>query len=65
MSKKILVTKEWHKEAMFAMHEADKYIEKSNAFMNGLRSFLVTKLTPEQQIALESEIESFMQDFEE
>jgi hypothetical protein len=61
MAKKILVTKEWHKEAMYAMGEAKKHIEKSNAFIVGLRSFLLTKLTPEQQRELESEIDSFME----
>lgn len=64
MAKKILVTKEWHEQAMFAMHEADKHINHNESFINGLRSFLITKLTPEQQRQLEEEIESFMQEWE-
>jgi hypothetical protein len=61
MAKKILVTKEWHEKAMYAMTEVDKHINHNNAIINGLRSFLCTKLTPEQQAQLESEIESFME----
>lgn len=61
MSRKILVTRKWHEEAMIAMREIDKVM----AFKNGLESFILTKLTPQQQRDLELEIDSFMQDFKQ
>ncbi|CAH9016146.1 putative coil containing protein [Vibrio phage 242E40-1] len=64
MAKKILVTKEWHEQAMFAMHEVDKHINHNESFINGLRSFLSKRLTQEQQEQLENEIESFMKEWE-
>lgn len=64
MGKKILVTKEWHEQAMFALHEVDKHINYNKSFINGLRSFLNKRLTPEQQKQLEDEIEIFMQEWE-
>ncbi|XDF79247.1 hypothetical protein AAFX60_019000 [Aliivibrio fischeri] len=57
--KKVLVTKEWRERAM-------KAIESENsccAFIEGLRVFIATKLTPEQQNELEIEIQSWMDVF--
>ena len=36
MAKKILVTKEWHEQAMFAMHEVDKHINHNESFIKSL-----------------------------
>ncbi|MDD9158333.1 hypothetical protein PVK64_19395 [Aliivibrio sp. S4TY2] len=59
--KKVLVTKEWRERAM-------KAIESENAnfaFIEGLRCFLITKLTPEQQKELDMEVQSWMDAFDE
>tara|TARA_R110002012_G_scaffold159065_2_gene320706 strand:+ start:506 stop:700 length:195 start_codon:yes stop_codon:yes gene_type:complete len=64
MTKKIIVSKEWHSKAMAALYESDKKQKEDSAFVKGLQSFLITVLTPEQQRKLEGEIESFMQGWE-
>lgn len=60
MSKKILVTKEWHKQAMLAMDS-----EKENsAFIHGLRDFVLVHLDTSQQLKLEKEIDAYIEIFE-
>ena len=56
MGKKILVTKEWHKKAMACIEG----VEKCEAWVNGLQTFLATKLTPEQQKELEAQINRYL-----
>ncbi|AUR92326.1 coil containing protein [Vibrio phage 1.170.O._10N.261.52.C3] len=65
MSKKILVTKEWHKKAMEALEKDEKEILEMQAYVGGLQNFLLTKLTPEQQNQLEKEIQDWMETYEE
>lgn len=61
MTKKILVPKEWHSKAVLAIQS--EY--KNAAFVDGLKMFLLTKLTPDQQIKLEKEIEEFMNQYKD
>ena len=64
MSKKVIVTKEWHEKAMKALYESDKKVAELSAIVNGVNSFMLTKLTPEQQEQLEGEIKLFLQEWE-
>lgn len=64
MSKKVIVTKEWHTKAMAALCESDKKQKEDSAFINGLQSFIATVLTPEQQKQLELEIDQFVRGWE-
>lgn len=56
VSRKVIVSREWHKKAVSAI----KSQKKHSAFINALTIFLNTKLTPEQQKQLESEIEDYI-----
>ena len=60
MSKKILVTKEWHTLAM----EAIQSQYENTAFVKGLEMFVLTKLTPVQQKELEAEVEDWVNHYE-
>lgn len=56
MPKKILVTKEWHAKAMRCIEG----VEQCEAWVQGLQTFLMTELTPEQQQKLEAKIAQFL-----
>lgn len=56
MSKKILVSKDWHTKAMQVMKEHDETV----AYVKGLQMFMVSKLTIKQQEELEACIEEYL-----
>lgn len=64
MGKKILVCKKWHQEALAVMTEREDTLLKQSAFLDGLESFLHTKLTPEQQKTLQKEINQWVDIYE-
>lgn len=56
MSKKILVSKDWHKKAMQVMKGHDETV----AYVKGLQMFMMSKLTAKQQEELEDCIEKYL-----
>lgn len=59
MSKRIVVSKEWHANAMVAI----KCHEKNSAFMTALEVFINTKLTPEQQADFNTELNEWVDEY--
>ncbi|QXN60136.1 hypothetical protein KUA24_69 [Vibrio phage HNL01] len=55
-SKRKVVSYTWYLKAMEALDRDNKILNEQVAFVEGFQSFLLTRLTPEQQKQLEEEI---------